>query len=84
MHFADFTHVVTLPMCQTSLSIPYVDGENDAQSTEDNHDNQFMTLSSALACLYTQPLAKHWEKGGTGAGTGLVISKEKATSLQHL
>lgn len=37
MHFTDFNHVVKLPTHQTSLSIPFVDGENDAQSTEDNY-----------------------------------------------
>lgn len=78
MHITDFTHVVTLPTHQTSLSIPSVNGENGVQSTEDNYIiTKTLSLGSALACLFTQPLPKHWEKGGTRASGGQVISKEK-------
>ena len=60
MHFTDFTHVVILPTHQTSLSILSVDGENDAQSTEDNYIiTKSLTLDSASAHLFTQPLTKH-------------------------
>lgn len=78
MHISDFTHVVTLPIHQTSLSIPSVNGENGVQSTEGNYIiTKTLSLGSALACLFTQPLTKHWEKGGTQASVGKVISKEK-------
>lgn len=78
MYFTDLNHVVKLPTHQTSLSFPFVDGESDAQSTEDNSIiPKSLTLGSALDCLVTQPLTKHWEKGGTRASIGQVISKEK-------
>ena len=76
MHFTDFTHVVTLPMHQTGLSIPSVDGDNDAQSTEDNY-TKTKSLTLGLAHLFTQPSIKHWEKGGTQGGAGQAILKEK-------
>lgn len=78
MPFTDFTYVVTLPMHQTSLSIPSVDGENDAQSTEDNYIiTKSLALGLSSVLLFTQTLTKHWEKGGIQASIGQVISKEK-------
>lgn len=63
-----------LPIHQTSLSIPSVDEENGAQSTEDNY---IITKSLTLGSASAQPLTKQWEMGRTQASIGQVIPRDK-------